>query len=91
MRRVARAARACCVWQTKAAVGHDRFQHLPYRMAATGAQITGEETASIAEQLGQGGEMALGQVADVDIVAHRRAIERRVVGPMNGEVVDLAA
>ena len=69
----------------------DCFQHLPYRMALAGAQITGEEAASVAEQLGQGGEMALSQVTHVDIVAHRRAVGRRIVGPMNGEVVDLAA
>lgn len=60
-------------------------------MAATGAQIAGEEAASVAKQLGQGGKVALDQVANVDIVAHRRAVGRGIVGPMNGEVVDLAA
>ena len=59
MRRVARTARSGCVGQAKAAVRHDRLKHLPHRMAATGPQITGEEAASVAEQLGQGGEMAL--------------------------------
>ena len=90
MRRIARAARACCVWQTKAAVRHDGLKHLPHRMAATRPQITSEEAASVAEQLGQGGQVALSQVADVDIVAHRRAVGRRIIGPMNGEIVDLA-
>jgi len=65
MRRVARAARSSHAGQTKAAVVRNRFQHLPYRMAATDAQITGEEAASVAEQLGQGGEAALSQVAFV--------------------------
>lgn len=91
MRRVARAARSGCVGQSKAAVCHDGLKNLPHRMAVTGAQITGEEAASVAEQLGQGGKVALSQVAHVDIVAHRRAVGRRIVGPMNGEIVDLAA
>lgn len=91
MRRVARAARPDHIGQTKAAVRHDGLKHLPHRMAATRPQITGEEAASVAEQLGQRGEVALSQVADVDIVAHRRAVRCRIVGPMNGEIVDLAA
>ena len=91
MRRVARAARSGCVGQSKAAVRHDGLKNLPHRMAVTGAQITGEEAASVAEQLGQGGKVALSQVAHVDIVAHRRAVGCRIVGPMNGEIIDLAA
>ena len=91
MRRVARAARSGCVGQTKAAVARNRVQHLPHRMASAGPQITDEEAASVAEQLAHGGEVALSQVADVDIVAHRCAVGRRIVGPMNGEIVDPAA
>ena len=91
MRRVARTARSGRVGQTKVAVRHDSLKHLPHRMAATRPQITGEKAASVAEQLRQGGEMAPSQVAHVDIVAHRGAVGRRIVGPMNGEIVDLAA
>lgn len=69
----------------------DSLKHLPHRMAATRPQITGEKAASVAEQLGQGGEVALSQVANVDVVAHRCAVGCRIVGPMDGEIIDLAA
>ena len=62
MDRIARTTVAGNPGQVRAAVIHDRRQHLAHRMAVSGPQIIGGETASVGQQLTEGGQMSLGQV-----------------------------
>ena len=57
-----------------------RGDHLPHRAAAPGAEVQVEAGRSLAERR-QGQQVCLSQVEDVNVVSHRGAVRRGVVGP----------
>jgi hypothetical protein len=66
-----------------------RLPHARYARARACAQIV-RDASGVALELAQRGEVALGEVDDVDVVAHARAVVRGVVGAKDGEVRPLA-
>lgn len=56
----------------------ERAHHLQYRIAAPGAEIDGQQTL-VLKQVFECGEMASTRVNDMDVIAHARAVGRRIV------------
>ena len=67
--------------------GADHFQHA---VAASGAQID-DQRSCLLRQDGQGGQVALGQVDNMDVVAHAGAVHGGVVVAKDGQLGQLAA
>ena len=69
---------------TWAAAAH--LDHLQDGCSRAGAEVD-RDAADVgrAEELVQRGHVALGQVHDVDVVAHARAVARRIVAPEHAQ------
>ncbi len=59
----------------------DRGNHLAHRRAVPGAEIEGDALAAL--QVIERAHMRVGQVGDMDVIADRRAVRRRIVDPVD--------
>ena len=81
---VARAAGLDLVRHVAAAGGREGSHHVEHAATAPGAQVHGQR-AGVVEQPLQRGDVALRQVADVDVVAHASAVVGGVVVAVHGQ------
>ena len=71
--------------------GHpvERVEHLEHRQAAAVAAVQHELIRPLDQPL-ERGDMGVGKIADMDIVAHAGAVGRRIVGAEHIDMVALA-
>ena len=71
-------------------VGHpvNRVEHFEHRIAPAITAIHGQRLLGLFQQRFQRQDMGIGQIADMDIVAHPGAVGRVEIGPEHVDLVD---
>src|SRR6516162_6359056 len=81
-RRIARPPRGLAPGDRPPADRLGRSDHFAHRMASPGTKVGRHGFAAGAQML-ERAQMSLGEIADVRVVAHRRSVRGRIIGPVD--------